>query len=157
MSSPPPILDAFSLDAVLLEMRATTKVECLDELVTHMVASKQLPKPRRQQVFDALVERESRGSTGFGRGVAAPHAKIAGLRRPAAVIGRSATGLDFKAVDGEPVHVFVLLVSPENRADEHLATLRWISHIARDPDFLSFILQASTPAAVLEVLTERAP
>lgn len=157
MTSPLPIRDTFSAETVLLELQASTKQECLEELVSHMIAVKQLPRGRKQQVLDALLERESRGSTGFGRGVAAPHAKISGLRRATGVLARSPAGIDFRAVDGEPVHVFILLVSPENRADEHLATLRWISRIARDPDFLSFMLQAASPAAALEVLTERAP
>ena len=73
------------------------------------------------------------------------------------LVARSVEGLEFRAIDGEPVHVFLMLISPESRADEHLATLRWISQMARDQDFVSFIRQAQTAEAVLDVLQERAP
>jgi mannitol/fructose-specific phosphotransferase system IIA component (Ntr-type) len=70
-------------------------------------------------------------------------------------VARSRHGVDFRAIDGEPVHVFVMIVSPESRADEHLGLLRWISGCARDPDFVSFIRQARDAAGILEVLQER--
>ena len=115
-----------------------------------------LPRTRRTQVLEALLEREKRGSTGLGRGIAIPHAKIAGLRAHAGLVARSGAGLDFRAVDGERVHVLVMLISPDTRQEEHLATLRWVSLMARDPDFVSFIRQARTAEDIFEVLRERA-
>ena len=119
--------------------------------------AKALPGARRDEVLKILTDREERGSTAFGGGMAVPHARVPRLRKAFGLVARSQAGIDFKAVDGEPVKVFVMLVSPESRSDEHLATLRWISMAARDPDFQSFILQAKTPEDVLEVLHERAP
>jgi mannitol/fructose-specific phosphotransferase system IIA component (Ntr-type) len=141
----------------LLEIPGGSKDEILESLVGHAIACKALPRGRKEQVLEVLIERESRGSTAFGKGVAVPHARIPGLKKAAGIVARSAEGVDFRAIDGEPVHAFLLLISPENRADDHLATLRWISGAVRDPDFVSFIRQAQTAEAVLDVLQERAP
>jgi len=141
----------------MLDLQADSKHAALEAMVRFAIDAKVLPRTRRDQVIEALAEREARGTTALGGGVAIPHAKIPGLQRVAALVARSVEGLDYRAIDGEPVHVFVMLISPESRADEHLATLRWISVAARDPDFPSFIRQAGTAEEVLEVLRERAP
>jgi mannitol/fructose-specific phosphotransferase system IIA component (Ntr-type) len=141
----------------MLDLQADSKHAALEAMVRFAIDAKVLPRTRRDQVIEALAEREARGTTALGGGVAIPHAKIPGLQRVAGLVARSVEGLDYRAIDGEPVHVFVMLISPESRADEHLATLRWISVAARDPDFPSFIRQASTAEEVLEVLRERAP
>jgi mannitol/fructose-specific phosphotransferase system IIA component (Ntr-type) len=153
---PAPVTDLFSPKAVIPDLQATGRDEALEEMVKVAVAAGVLPRTRRQQVLDALLEREKRGSTGLGRGIAIPHAKIAGLRQHAGLVARSREGLDFRAVDGERVHVLVMLISPDARQDEHLATLRWVSLMARDPDFVSFIRQARSAEDIFEVLRERA-
>ncbi len=149
--------DVFNVEGVMLDLAAETKQAALEAMVRQAIEAKVLPKTRRDQAVEALLERENRGSTALGGGVAIPHAKIPGLQKIAGLVARSVEGIDYRAIDGEPVHVFVLLISPESKADEHLATLRWISSAARDPDFQSFIRQASTAEDVLEVLRERAP
>jgi mannitol/fructose-specific phosphotransferase system IIA component (Ntr-type) len=157
MSAPAPLLEVFTLESVLLELPNGSKDEILDSLVSHAISCKSLPRGRKEQVLEVLVERESRGSTAFGKGVAVPHARIKGLKKAAGIVARSSNGVDFRSIDGEPVHAFLVLISPENRSDDHLATLRWISKAVRDPDFVSFIRQAQTAEAVLDVLQERAP
>lgn len=149
--------DVFSVEAVMIDLVADTKQAALEAMVRQAIEAKVLPKTRRDQAVEALLEREQRGSTALGGGVAIPHAKIPGLQKIAGLVARSVEGVEYRAIDGEPVHVFVMLISPESKADEHLSTLRWISSAARDPDFQSFIRQADTAEDVLEVLRERAP
>lgn len=153
---PAPVTGLFSSKAIVADLQASTRDDVLDEMVRAAVAAGVLPRTRRTQVLEALLDREQRGSTGLGRGIAIPHAKIAGLRNHAGIVGRSLGGVDFRAIDGERVHVMVMLVSPDNRQDEHLATLRWVSLMARDPDFCSFIRQAQSAEQIYEVLQERA-
>lgn len=141
----------------MIDLAADTKQAALEAMVRQAIEAKVLPKTRRDQAVEALMERENRGSTALGGGVAIPHAKIPGLQKIAGLVARSVDGVEYRAIDGEPVHVFVMLISPESKADEHLSTLRWISGAARDPDFQSFIRQANTAADILEVLRERAP
>ena len=156
MTTPSLLLEVFTLESVLMEVPNGSKEMILDSLVSHAISAKVLPKGRKDQVLEMLAEREERGSTAFGKGIAVPHARVPGLKKPAGIVARSSEGVDFRAIDGEPVHAFLLLISPENRADEHLETLRWISQSVRDPDFVSFVRQAQTPEAVLDVLQERA-
>jgi len=151
------MIDMFCEEAVMIDLAADTKQAALEAMVRQAIEAKVLPKTRRDQAVEALMERENRGSTALGGGVAIPHAKIPGLQKIAGLVARSVDGVEYRAIDGEPVHVFVMLISPESKADEHLSTLRWISGAARDPDFQSFIRQANTAADILEVLRERAP
>jgi mannitol/fructose-specific phosphotransferase system IIA component (Ntr-type) len=153
---PSPVVGLFSPKAIIHELESASRDEVLDEMVRAAVTAGVLPRTRKAQVVEALLEREARGSTGLGRGIAIPHAKIAGLRAHAGVVARSTAGVDFRAVDGEAVHVLVMLISPDARQDEHLATLRWVSVLARDPDFCSFIRQARTSGDIFDVLQERA-
>ena len=156
MTQPASHMDMFKLEAMIHELSGSTKAEVVEEMVAAAAAGGVLPKARRQQALEALMSRENRGSTGLGKGIAIPHAKLEGLRKHAGVVARSSEGVDFKAVDGEPVHVLVMLISPESRPDEHLSLLRWVSGLARDPDFSSFIRQARNEQDIFEVLQERA-
>jgi len=149
-------VEMFQEAGVLLDLRAGSKDVVLETIIDHAVAVGVLPRRRRDEVVDALRLREERGSTGVGGGVAIPHAKIPGMRKSTGLIARAPEGVEFRAVDGERVYVIVLLISPESRAEEHLATLRWLSRIARDPDFVSFIRQAESTEEVMDVLHERA-
>ena len=152
MTQPASHMDMFKLEAMIHELSGSTKAEVVEEMVAAAAAGGVLPKARRQQALEALMSRENRGSTGLGKGIAIPHAKLEGLRKHAGVVARSSEGVDFKAVDGEPVHVLVMLISPESRPDEHLSLLRWVSGLARDPDFSSFIRQARNEQDIFEVL-----
>ena len=156
MSAPASMLEMFSVESVLTDLSSVVKADVIREMVQCAVKGGRLPKTRVQQVVDAILAREERGSTGLGKSIAIPHAKIPGLRKHAGVIARSVDGLDFRAVDGEPVYVLVMLISPESRSQEHLDSLKWVSGLARDPDFCSFIRQARTPEQIFEVLQERA-
>jgi PTS system nitrogen regulatory IIA component len=156
MTSPDSMQELFSLEAIVSELEGHTKAAVLAEMVGAAVTGGLLPRARRAQIVAALEAREERGSTGLGRGIAIPHAKIPGLRRHAGVVARSTGGVDYRAIDGEPVHVLVMLVSPDARPDEHLRALKWISGLARDPDFTSFIRQARTAQDILDVIHERA-
>ncbi|HZM00404.1 MAG TPA: PTS sugar transporter subunit IIA [Planctomycetota bacterium] len=156
MNAPESLVELFSLEAIVAELEGQTKPAVLAEMVGAAVSGGLLPRTRRAQVVAALEAREERGSTGLGRGIAIPHAKIPGLRRHAGVVARSTPGIEFRAIDGEPVHVLVMLISPETRPEEHLRALKWISGLARDQDFTSFIRQARTPQDILDVIHERA-
>jgi len=155
MPAPASFSGMFSIEGICPDLVAQSKAEALLELVGLAVSSGALPKARKAEVLAALEAREERGTTGLGRGIAIPHAKIPGLRKHAGLIARSVAGLDFRAIDGEPVHVMVMLISPESRSDEHLELLRFISRVARDPDFTSFIRQAHTAQEILDVILER--
>jgi PTS system nitrogen regulatory IIA component len=88
-------------------------------------------------ILERVREREALGSTGFGQGAAIPHARIAGLPHVTAVVARLAQGVDYNSLDGEPVDVAVLLLSPEGAGADHLKALARISRALRDPASLA--------------------
>jgi PTS system nitrogen regulatory IIA component len=94
-------------------------------------------------ILERLRTREALGSTGFGRGAAIPHARIEGLPHIIVIVARLQTGVDFAAIDGEPVDIAVLLLSPEGAGADHLKALARISRVLRDPAGLAAIRAAS--------------
>src|SRR5215216_3234412 len=102
--------DFIVADAVTPELAATDRDGVLRELVT----ARALPQTAVDEVVAALIKREQNGSTGFGKGVAVPHVKHPAVSKMSGTIGRSSAGLDFAALDHQPVYSVVLLLSPEN-------------------------------------------
>ena len=93
------------------------------------------------ETVGVILEREKLGSTGIGDGVAIPHGKMKGLSRILCAFGRSKKGIDFDAVDGKPVHIFFLLLAPEDSAGLHIQMLSRISRILRDPSFRKRLIE----------------
>jgi len=107
----------------------------------------------REQVLDALEERERLGSTGFGRGVAIPHARIAGLQRPVAALLKLPQPVDFASADGLPVDLVFGLLSPENSGAAHLHALAAISRLMRDERVHEALSDAPDAEALYGLLT----
>ncbi len=111
---------------------------------------------RRDEVYDALCEREQRGSTGQQR-VAIPHVKMSGVSQLSIVVGVHPQGVDFRALDAEDVKVFFAIIRPETDDTEHLQVLRWIAEIAKHQDFVSFASQAQKESDIVDLLGELSP
>lgn len=141
---------------VLLDLEATDADSALEALTDALVRADESLAERRDELLAALREREAMGSTASHR-VAIPHVKLAGVEKVSVVVAVHKAGLDFRALDGEPVHVFFSVVRPEERAEEHLAVLRWIADIAQHQDFVPFACQAKTPRQIIELLSELSP
>jgi mannitol/fructose-specific phosphotransferase system IIA component (Ntr-type) len=109
---------------------------------------------RTADVVGALEKREKLGSTGIGNGVAVPHAKLDSLDTILGAFGRSAEGLDFNAVDGEPVHLVFLVVSPFDKADAHIQALQKIFQAVKRVNFCKFLRQAKGVKDILELFHE---
>jgi mannitol/fructose-specific phosphotransferase system IIA component (Ntr-type) len=110
-------------EAILADLVGTDAVEVFHELCAPLARTERVPL---EALVSALVEREQLASTAVGHGVAIPHGVHPDLGRVAAAFGRSRAGLDFAAPDGQPVHLFVVLVRPPDAASSHLKALaRW--------------------------------
>ena len=103
-------------------------------------------------VLASLTEREALGSTGFGQGVAIPHAKIEGLGQIYALFARLGEPVDYKAIDGRPVDLVFLLLSPPGAGAEHLKALAAISRVTRDGATLERLRGARSRDALAAVL-----
>jgi mannitol/fructose-specific phosphotransferase system IIA component (Ntr-type) len=102
----------------------------------------------------ALLKREQNGSTGFGKGVAVPHVKHPAVKKMAGTIGRSMGGVDFAALDHQPVYSVVLLLSPEAQPQQHLQAMNIIFTNLQKDMFRRFLRQSATRQAIVELLEE---
>jgi nitrogen PTS system EIIA component len=132
--------------AIILDMKAVGKESALREMAA--LAATQSGQFTEEVIYNVLQERESVGSTGVGNGVAIPHGKITGLKDILLCFARSRAGLNFDAVDNRPVHLFVLLLSPADKAAEYLQTLAWVSRILKKKENRLQLLNSETRAEI---------
>jgi len=144
----------FDGDNVLLDLEQTTKEEALAEMVDHLAGIGRLKKGQARSLLESILQREQQGSTGIGKGVALPHAKHSGLKELVPLFARSTKGIDFEAPDHKPVKIFFLVLSPEDKPEEHIKFLRWLSTLAREADFRSFVGQAGSVKELQGLLQE---
>jgi nitrogen PTS system EIIA component len=121
--------DLLERDGIVLRLRAGDKGELIKALAKRAAARLKLPA---EAVTVPLLAREALGSTGIGRGIALPHARIANLPRPFGLLARLQKPIDFAAIDDQPVDLVFLLLTPEDAGREHLAALAAISRVLRD-------------------------
>jgi nitrogen PTS system EIIA component len=143
------IVEFLRPDAVIGTLTGQTGQAVLSELTRPLVAGQ---KVDGQKLLDTLLEREKLGSTGIGEGVAIPHGKVANLPGLMASFGRSVPGIDFRAIDGKPTHLFFALFAPENSAGAHLKALARISRIFKNPTFRETILKAASEAEIYRLI-----
>jgi len=124
------------------------------ELVQALVRADAIPERQVSALVKALLKRERLGSTGIGKGIAVPHAKHRSVQRVVGTVGLRAQGLDFAALDGEPVYVFFLLLSPLNSTTEHLAALELVSQVLKHETFCSFLRQARSQEDLVDLMEE---
>src|SRR5512138_2628290 len=143
------IVEFLRADAVIANLSGQTGPAVLAELCRPIAATQRVDP---QRLVDTLLDREKLGSTGIGEGVAIPHGKVPGLPGLIASFGRSTPGVDFRAIDGRPTHLFFALFAPENSAGAHLKALARISRIFKNPGFRDAILKAPGPEEIYRLV-----
>lgn len=109
-----------------------TKAQALTAIIDRLIESGALAREHREEVLAAILLREELGSTGIGRGVAVANAKVLGIENVAAAMTEFRAGVDFESLDGEPVRLVFLIVSPANRPGDHLRVLEAVSRQLRN-------------------------
>jgi len=133
------IEEVLKKSCIIDNLKGKTKKDVLFELVNVLKRVGLIEDV--EKVVNIILEREKLGSTGIGDGVAIPHGKMKGIQDFLCVFGRSSEGVDFDAVDRKPVHIFFLLLAPENSVSIHLKMLSRISKILRDPSFRKRLIE----------------
>jgi mannitol/fructose-specific phosphotransferase system IIA component (Ntr-type) len=118
-------------EATVPELAATTREDALREMVAALIKAGTIRADAQDTVVAALVKREQTGSTGIGNGVAVPHAKLQAVDRVVGNVGWSSRGLDFAAIDRQPVHLIILIVFPPDHGGAYLRALEEISRELR--------------------------
>ena len=134
-------------------LQAKTKTEVLAELSGMIV--KGSPKLDQSQILDVLQKREKLGSTGIGDGIAIPHGKIGALEDLVVAFGRSRNGVAFDSIDGKPVHLFFLLLAPENCTGQHLKALAKISKMLKANNFRRNLMEAKSKSELYKIIIEQ--
>lgn len=141
-------------EAILVDLQATAKEPAIREIVQSLATAGRLDAADTDGVARAILNREELGSTGIGQGVAVPHTRHPKADRLIGTVALSNKGVDFAALDGDPVDIFFLLVSPPNQPGDHLRALENISRHLKNEKFVRFLRQARTREQVIEVLDE---
>lgn len=141
-------------NAIIPTLQATDRDEVVAELVDALVQADAAAESLRDELVKRVLERESRGSTGFGRGVAVPHVKHDDIGEIVAAIGLSEPGVDFNSLDKQPVHSVFLLLSPAQKPEEHLQAMEIIFKNLSQDTFRRFLRQASSVEEVQQLLDE---
>src|SRR6185312_16118160 len=141
-------------EAIVPELAATDRDGVVRELVTSLAKAGALPENAVDEVVAAVVKREQNGSTGFGKGVAVPHVKHPKVKKMSGTVGRSESGVDFAALDHQPVYSVFLLLSPENQNKQHLDAMNIVFSNLQKDMFRKFLRQSASREAIVELLDE---
>jgi len=145
------ILDVLLKEAILSDMKANDKKGVLEELVTPVA---RIAGINHDYLVKVLMERERLGSTGIGEGIGIPHGKVKDLESLVLGFGLSKKGVDFDSMDGQPAHIFFLLLTPENSTGLHLKLLARISRILKNDPFKQKLLRATNRDEIYSIIKE---
>lgn len=145
------IVDLLSAENVLGDFKASSKKQTLQTLSRKLATFAGLDA---RLVFDKLLEREKLGSTGVGKGVAIPHARIEGLPEIKGLFARLANPVDFDSVDDQPVDIIFMLLAPEDAGADHLKALARVSRLLRDENTLRKLRATSDPGALYAMVAQ---
>ncbi len=140
--------------ALISSLESTTRDEVVAELVDALISSETIKPSNRDAIIEAILERERRGSTGFGKGVAVPHVKHDSITEMVATIGVSSKGVDFNALDRQPVYALILLLSPANQPEEHLRAMELIFGNLSQDTFRRFLRQVNSVDDIITLIHE---
>ena len=142
----------FSEDVVKLDLEGDSKDEILKELIGVLG----LDEKSEGILYKMLKRRENLGSTGIGKGIAIPHCRSLVVNRLRVAFGRKASGLDFKAIDEQPVYnVFLIVAPPLEVSNQYLPVLGKIAQFSKEPDVASRLKEIETPREFLSLLEEK--
>jgi nitrogen PTS system EIIA component len=138
--------------AIRPALTGTTREEVVREMVGSLVEAGCLIEADREDVVKAVLRRESLGSTGIGKNIAIPHSRHASAGQLVGTIGKSEVGIPFDSIDGEPVNIFVLLVSPQDKPADHLRALENVVKAMNVDAYVAALKSAQTADAIWDII-----
>ena len=142
-------------EAIISDVVATTKEGVIREMVQSLSAAGHFRGVDLEDVVRRILQREVLGSTGIGRNVAIPHAKHASVDRLIGTLAICRKGIPFDSLDSLPVHVLVMLISPQDRPGDHLRALEYVSRSLRDDVFVSNLKLTASREEVCRLLDQQ--
>lgn len=148
------ITDFLREKAITVNLAAADKDGVIRELVHLLVKAGEIKPVEEEKLSPILLAREALGSTGIGQGVGIPHGKSNCVKELIAAFGLSKRGVNFDSLDGEPAHIFFLLVAPEDSAGPHLKALARISRLLKDRFFRESLKEAKDEKQILRIIQQ---
>lgn len=146
------IVDFLNEKAVSADLKSDNKEGVVRELVDLLAKAEGIKN--KEPLIKALMNREALGSTGIGQGVGIPHGKTDSVKKLVAAFGICHEGINFDALDGEPVYIFFLLIAPEDSAGPHLKGLARISRLLKDKYFRESLKAMTDEKAIVKLIKE---
>ncbi len=147
------VANLLSEDLIEADLKAKNRDEVFEQLVSDLADAGKVDDPK--EALRAVKEREDILSTGIGNGVAIPHGKTPAVDNLVAAFGRVKDGIDFQSLDGKPVHLVFLLISPQKEAGLHVRVLARISRMLKNIRFRNLLQEAETSEEILNIIKEQ--
>ena len=135
--------------AIIANLKSNDKKGVLEELAA---AVSDKTEADSQHILKVLLEREQLGRTGIGGGIGIPHGKLNAINSIVVGFGLSRGGVDFDSLDNKPVHIFFLLITPENSTGSHLKVLAQISRLLKQNDFKDRLMKAENVDDIIQII-----
>lgn len=149
------LVDILTKDQILTDLQAADRWAAIDELITNLVATGKIQSEHRDAIAAVVKKRETSMSTGIGFGIGIPHASTDLIREVVGALGRSRKGINFDALDNQPVNLVMLFLVPQGQFQKHLHTLANIAKLLHKAEFRQALDQAPDAEGMLRVIKEQ--
>lgn len=143
------IIDLLDPNVMIMDLKAKNKSEAIDEMAASMEKGGIVNNV--EQFKEGIWKREKQTSTGLGEGIAMPHTKNSAVNKATVLFAKSNDGIDYEALDGQPVYVFFMIAAPEGANDTHLQALASLSRYLMKDGFVSELRKTNTPQDVIDL------
>ena len=148
------LVDILSKEQILPDLQAANRWEAIDELIGNLVATGKIKPEHREAVTAVVRKRETSMSTGIGFGIGIPHASTDLIGEVVGALGRSKKGINFDALDNQPVNIAMLFLVPQGQFQKHLHTLANIAKLLHKAEFRQALLEAPDAEAMYKVIKD---
>ena len=149
------LVDILTKDQILTDLQAADRWEAIDELINNLVATGKIQAQHREAIAAVVKKRETSMSTGIGFGIGIPHASTDLIKEVVGALGRSRKGINFDALDNQPVNLVMLFLVPQGQFQKHLHTLANIAKLLHKAEFRQALDQAPDAEGMLKVIKDQ--
>ena len=146
--------DILQREQIVTDLRASNRWEAIDELIDNLVVTGKIKQENRQSIAAVVKKRESSMSTGIGFGIGIPHASTDLIYEVVGALGRSKKGVNFDALDNQPVNLVMLFLVPQGQFQKHLHTLASIAKLLHKREFRQALEEALGADDMYQVIKE---
>ena len=148
------LADILNREQIITDLRATNRWEAIDELINNLVSTGKIKPEHHDAIATVVKKRESSMSTGIGFGIGIPHASTDLIYEVVGALGRSKKGVNFDALDNQPVNLVMLFLVPQGQFQKHLHTLANIAKLLHKAEFRTALEQAPDAGAMLQIIRD---